>query len=68
MGQHELFEAQPVFGIEIVQGTPPTNAAPVIKTVEPTILFSNLFLFAKQLRKNRNAHELGIRRALPRSG
>jgi len=47
MGQHKLFKAQPVFGIQIVQELPSIDAASVIKTVRPTILFSRHILCLK---------------------
>jgi hypothetical protein len=33
MGQHKLFEAQPVFGIQIVQRLPPISDASLVRTV-----------------------------------
>jgi hypothetical protein len=56
MGQHELFEAPPVFGIQIVQGTSSTNAASVIKTFEPTILFSNSVSFLTNTEEKTETH------------
>jgi hypothetical protein len=44
MGQHKVFEALPVFGIQIVQRLPPISDASVVRTVQPMILFSTAAL------------------------
>jgi hypothetical protein len=42
MGQHKLFEAQPVFGIEIVQRLPSIADASYVRTGGTTLLFSTI--------------------------
>jgi hypothetical protein len=44
MGQHKLFEAQAVLGIQIVQRLPSIGDASYVRTGGTTILFSTIRL------------------------